>query len=466
MTRLDYHRRRAVDIARTLSHARELQRRERWPHAALDRHRQQRLQQLVHHAASHSPLWRERLAGALREPVELAKLPVLDKQTLMERFDELICDRRLSRAALLTRLDGIERDELYLGEYRAMASSGSSGRKGLFVYDRDGWVGILAQLARANAIIGLPGLRLPRLRSAGIGGGSATHMSRRIADTLAGATRLCSLPATLPLDEIVSALNEFQPDCLSAYPSIAALLAEEQASGSLRIAPRWVSTSGELCSAQTAERIGAAFGVRPANQYATTEGLWGCSCEHGQLHLFDDMTLVENVDSDGRPAPPGTPGTRLLVTNLFNRVQPLIRFEIADVITVNPEPCACGRSLLRLAAIEGRADDVLWLSGAGGPVAAHPLQFAALTSDRNVREFQICQEGELLRVPVVLAQHADSTRAILRIHDALTANLRRLGVAEPRIEVQPCAALQRPASGKLRLVIADPAHQVEHARGH
>jgi hypothetical protein len=101
---------------------------------------------------------------------------------------------------------------------------------------------------------------------------------------------------------------------------------------------------------------------------------------------------------------------------------------------------------------------VLWLSGASGPVAAHPLQFAALTSDRDVREFQIRQEGDLLRVPVVLAQHADSTRATIRIHDALTASLRRLGVAEPRIEVQPYAPLQRPASGKLRLVIADPQH--------
>ncbi len=451
-----YEQRRIVDVMRALRAGRTLEERERFTRPALEHHQRQRLDVLLRHAARHSPFWRERLAGSLGEgPVDLTALPILDKGTMMEHFDDLVTDRRLSRDTLLSHLDGLDRDELYLGCYRAMATSGSSGRKGLFVYDREGWVGIVAQLARCNAMIGIPRPRLPRLRVAAVGGGTPTHMTRRVADTVRGVNRVRSLAATMPLAEIVAALNEFQPDCLNAYPSVASLLAEEQLRGALRIAPRWLSTSSELRTPQATERITAAFGVRPADIYATTEGLWGSSCEEGAVHLFEDMTLIENVDSDGHPVEPGNPGARLLITNLFNHVQPLIRCEIADVVTFDPEPCRCGRSLKRLAAIEGRADDVLQLPGAHGPIAVHPLQFALLTGDRDVREFQIVQEGELLRVRVVLRDGAGTEQTTARLSERVAENLLGLGVRAPHVKVERCTTIERPPSGKVQLVIAD-----------
>ena len=80
------------------------------------------------------------------------------------------------------------------------------------------------------------------------------------------------------------------------------------------------------------DRFQEAFGVRPFNFYATTEGLYGHDCPAGSMHLFDDMCIVENVDENGDPVPPGEVGARLLVTNLFNRTQPLIRFEVTDLV--------------------------------------------------------------------------------------------------------------------------------------
>ena len=151
-----------------------------------------------------------------------------------------------------------------------------------------------------------------------------------------------------------------------------------------------MSTSSELLTPQTRQRIEAAFGVRPTDLYGTTEGIWGCECERRDgLHLFEDMCLVENVDADGSPVPAGEPGAKLLITNLYNHDQPLIRFELTDAVAFDPEPCPCGRSLRRLRAIEGRADDVIVLDG----VAVHPMQFAVLTADRGVREFQVVQRA-------------------------------------------------------------------------
>ena len=106
--------------------------------------------------------------------------------------------------------------------------------------------------------------------------------------------------------------------------------------------------------------------------------------------------------SDGRPVPAGEPGARMLVTNLHNRVQPIIRLAVSDVHDLHPEPCPCGRPLVRAAAIEGRSDDVLSLPArAGGAVTVLPAQFAVVSRDRGVREFQVRQEPGGLRVLVV-----------------------------------------------------------------
>jgi phenylacetate-coenzyme A ligase PaaK-like adenylate-forming protein len=453
---MGYRAKRLIDVMRGLRAARALAERERWPRGRLERHQGERLEAIVRHAAAHSPFYRARLAGLPdRGPIELRALPTLDKATMMERFDELTCDRRLRREALLEHLESLDGDALYLGQHRVMTSSGSSGRKGLFVYDREAWVGILAQFFRYTAMAGVRP-RLPRLRVAAIGGGSATHMTRRVAATAAvGVHRTLSLPATMPLDRLVDELNAFQPQFLNAYPSMAMLLAEEQRAARLRIAPERMSTSSELRTPEMTERIAAAFGVHPVDLYGTTEGLWGASCEHGSLHLFEDLCIVENVDEDGAPVPDGERGSRLLVTNLFNRVQPLIRFELSDVVTIDPEPCPCGRPLRRVLALDGRADDILYLDGARGPVAVHPLQFGAVTADRDVCEFQMVQEGERLRLRVVLREGAAVAEASERLQARATERLIAVGVQEPQVEVEPCDRLERPA-GKLQMVVADP----------
>ena len=87
---------------------------------------------------------------------------------------------------------------------------------------------------------------------------------------------------------------------------------------------------------------------------------------------------------------PARSGARLLVTNLFNRVLPLIRFEVSDLVALDPEPCPCGRSLMRVRSLEGRAEEVLDVGG----VTVHPMQFALVTADPDVREFQVVQEGD------------------------------------------------------------------------
>jgi phenylacetate-coenzyme A ligase PaaK-like adenylate-forming protein len=336
-----------------------------------------------------------------------------------------------------------------------MTTSGSSGRKGLFVYDHGGWNAIGGQWMRASAWYGVKP-KLPRTKLAMLRGSSVTHMSAQGGRSLqVGIHRVLALPVTAPIEEQVAALNAYQPDYLNAYPSAAMRLAEEAEAGRLRISPSSMSTSSELRTPAMSERIAAAFGVQPFDLYATTEGLFGSECErHDGVHLFDDASLVENVDEDGRPVPPGTPGARLLITNLHNRVQPIIRLAVADVMTIHPEPCPCGRSLMRAAAIEGRHDDVLSLPArGGGTVTVLPAQFSVVTRDRAVREFQVRQEPGGVRVLVVPCGDGDPGLEA-RLRGAVAQALTDAG-ADARVEVECRRELAR-QGGKLQIVHAAP----------
>jgi phenylacetate-CoA ligase len=468
-SKLRYQRRRLADVAAALRQVRTQTRGEQGPRAQLAHHQQQRLESVVRHAATHSPFYRRRLAetGALGDgPVQLQRLPVLDRSLLMERFDELVSDPRLRRDQLLDWVGRLTVDQLYLGRYRVMVTSGSSGRPGLFVYDAAGWRSIATQMVRISGWAGLQP-SLPRQRLALLGGATPSHISRQGAATCSvGLHRVLSLPVTLPLPQLVQALNQFQPTYLHVYPSVAMWLADEQQAGRLRLAPQMLVTIGELRTPEMAQRLQDAFGVHPFNAYGTTEGLWGSECQHHQgIHLFEDTTLVENVDADGQPVPAGQPGARLLVTNLHNLVQPLLRLEVTDLVTLDPDPCRCGRTLVRISAIHGRSDDVLSLPAHdGGRVAVHPLHFALLTRDPQVREFQVLQDGSVLRILIVPSHAATASDDPLepRLGQAVAQQLLGLGAHDPQVTVERRHQLPRSAGGKLKLVIADPASRPVH----
>lgn len=440
-TRLGYHAKRFADVGAALRAAKDATARERWSRDRLEAFQQERLA-LLRARASQVPFWREQLADGAA--------PVLDKAAMMDHYDALVTDPLLRRGELERHLGAIDRDELHRGEFRVMTTSGSSGRPGLFAYDRAAWVALTTQFLRYTDWVGTRP-RVPRRRLAAVVGGAPTHMSRRVAASVdVGLHRILPLSVTQPVPDLVEALNAFKPDFVNAFPSIACVLADEQLAGRLRLELEGMSTSSELLTPNARDRIERAFGVRPSNFYATTEGLWGTTCpEHGELHLFEDFCVVENVDDAGRPVPDGRPGSRLLVTNLFNHVQPLIRLEVNDSITFEPSPCPCGRPFRRLRAVEGRTDDVLRVRG----VTVHPLQFAFLTKDPQVRQFQVVQHGDRVRLRVVV----DDDRELDRLGRAMTSRLRETGVQDPLVDVERVRGFERPASGKLRLVVADSA---------
>ena len=455
---------RLADMAAAMRLGRELIGHDRWTVEQLEAFRRRRLGELVRHATADSPFYRERYAGLdPGDPVELRRLPTVDKATVMERFDDLVCDRRLTLAAVEAHLDGLTRDELLLGRYRAMATGGSTGRKGVFVADRAEWRQYLAGFFRWNHYVGLAP-RLPRRRRiASIAAARPLHMTYRMAASIdVGLYRGLRLEAATPLADMVEALNRYQPEFVYAYGSVLGLLAAEQLDGRLRIGPTAIASSGETHTDELRDAIRAAWGTSSFELYAMTEaGILGSHCDrHSGIHLFEDQAIVEVVDERGRPVPDGQVGHKLLVTNLVLRTQPLIRYEVSDMVAVAGERCPCGRPFPLLAAIEGRNDDILYLpAAAGGTAAVHPLALrTALAGIPGLAQYKVVHDRDGLHVRAALRPAADPTHTVRLVTDRLVENLAAQGVARPPVQVELRDDLQdeRDTAGKFKLVESRP----------
>src|SRR5262249_59331262 len=108
-------------------------------------------------------------------------------------------------------------------------------------------------------------------------------------------------------------------------------------------------------------RTAAAGGVAPFTVPASTEtGLIAADCDrHAGLHVFEDYVLLEAVDADGRPVPDGEPAPPGPADEPLESHQPVIRYELSDLVTIDSSRCDCGRTLRRLVALDRRSDDLL-----------------------------------------------------------------------------------------------------------
>ena len=248
------------------AHAKTLLQRDRWSREELLAYQQDRLRGLVRHAVERSPYYRATL-GPGAERAELSELPTLSKQVLMDEFDRVVTDRRLRMSDLEPFLARADAGALYLGEYRIFSTSGASGIPGLFLYSQAEFAHWVAVFVRSFVRLGMT----PETRIVGIGAPRALHLSRQvIAAMQAGREGAPRLSVTMPLDEMCAALDAYRPDVLAGYPSVIALLAEEQLQGRLGIAPRVVLTTSEVLTEDAAARIEAAW-TKPVEGYFTTE---------------------------------------------------------------------------------------------------------------------------------------------------------------------------------------------------
>lgn len=431
---------------RVLGRRRRFEQSCRWNVERLQAHQRAQLASTLQLARGNSPFYARFHRGL--EDRALEDLPILTKSIMMENFDALITDRAVRLAdvdAWLQRDDGTG---LYRGRYVALATSGSTGQRGVFLYNSAEWIDCLASISRPMKWAGVTPNPFRPLRSTMVTSTTPWHYSARVGRSLA--TRMLPtlrLDAGEPVDSMVRRLNDWQPHILVAYPSVLRQLADEQMLGRLRIGPRFCATSAEVLTAETRRRIREAWGVGVFETYGATEyAPIAAECEAGRRHLFDDGAIIESVDDRGRAVPPGELGDRVLLTIFDRHTQPLIRYEISDMIRISDKPCECGRPFRRMEEIEGRQEDVLYF----GDVAIHPNVFHRVLETVPASGWQVIQEEAGIIVNLTGLRDENARKSIA---SGLRGLLEAEGIVAPAVRVDAVAELKRGKTGKAPLIV-------------
>jgi phenylacetate-coenzyme A ligase PaaK-like adenylate-forming protein len=439
--------------------------------SVLAQRQQERLQALLRGAMNNSPFYREHLAGVVPAHTRLQDLPSVGKAQLMARFEDWVTDPDIHWAdvqALLT--DTSRMAEPYLGRYLVWESSGTTHQPGVFLQDAPSLAvyDALQALRRSDPNPWQRSLDsfwlTERIAFVGATEGhfaSVVSMLRlgQLNPCLAQSQRRLSIMQ--PLEALLDELNAFEPSVIATYPTVAALLAEQARRGALHFSPREIWTGGETLSDAVRHTVQTSLGCTVRNSYGASEFLtlaWECS--HGHLHANSDWVILEPVDQQGQPVAPGTPSYTTLLTHLANQVQPLIRYDLGDQLTVHLERCACG-SHLPVIEVLGRHDDVLVMRNAHGQqVSLLPLALTTvLEEEAGVFDFQVRQLDA--RTLTLWLGETLEEGAAQRCQTALKKYAAQQGLPQLKLQVERGHQIPKGRSGKLQRIVAlasaDPA---------
>ena len=412
-----------------------------WPLERLEALRLQRLRALLDHAGAQVPYYRDLFARLGFDPQavtslgDLQRLPFLTKTEIRANTEDL----KSAQAQGLARFN----------------TGGSSGEPLVFFIGKERVSHDVAAKWRATrwwgVDIGDPEIVL---------WGSPIELSSqdRVRQWRDALMRTQLLPAfEMSAEKVagfIDVIRRTRPAMLFGYPSAFAHIARQAESQGIRLDDLGIKvafvTSERLYDHQR-ELIERVFGCPVANGYGGRDaGFIAHQCPSGGMHLTHEDIVVEIVDAQGRVLPHGESG-EIVVTHLATRAFPFIRYRTGDVGTLDPKPCACGRTLPLLKEIQGRSTD--FLVAQDGTVM-HGLSLIYIVRDlAGVRQFKIVQESlEQTDILLVTDERFDPANlaavergAKARLGAGVTVNVRLVSEIPPE------------KSGKYRYVVSKVA---------
>lgn len=449
MPRAAYERMRAAHLNAVQARLEDQVARLDWPRSRIEHYQNRRLRSLLTVARERSPFHARRLEGLDPSDVsvaDLASLPVMTKQDAQEHWDAIVTAPGLDRA----RAERILAEQQWFSYTEAsqqiFSSGGSSGVRGVYVWDWEFFASAACLAWRTQAREELRAAKAVRgARLAVLEAGVPPHASTPLFDipTTPGMETVV-IAAGAPFAEVLAAVAVARPTHLVGYPTVIGRLARAALAGELRIKPVRVSTNSEPLLDEDRQAIREAWRAPIHNVWGSTEiGVQAVGCGRGEgLHLCEDEVVIERVDDDGRPVGPDEPAARTLATGLANRTFPFIRYDLGDQVTPLPGPCACGSAFARIADVDGRHDDDFRYGATTVPSIAFRH---VLGTDARISEYQVAQTAAGADIVVVGDPDVEA------LTTALVDALRRHGLPEPVIRIRVADSLQRnQASGKLR----------------
>lgn len=370
-------------------------------------------------------------------------LPLVDKAAMMEAFDTFNT-RGVTREAAMRVALAAERDRDFRETVDGCTvglSSGTSGHRGLFLVseaEQTRWAGTI--LARA-----MPDLR-PGHRVAFF-----LRANSRLYERTSQVVHFRFFDLMAPLGETLDALDRFRPQLIVGPPSLLGLLADAKRAGTLHAAPARLISVAEVIEPQDRAAISEAFQAPVGEVYQCTEGLIAVACTAGALHVQEDVMVVqyEPVGAGGeeRALP--------ILTDLWRTTQPIIRYRLGDVLHRDATPCRCGSTWQRIAAIEGRQDDLCWFPQADDTlrlIFPDAIRRMILLADDGIREYHADQSAPgALHVMLNMRDDARFAAAATRVRQSVTEALAAYGCLATRIDVSAGVPVPAPGAKRRRI---------------
>ncbi len=415
-----------------------------------------RFSSLLHFAWEHSAYYHESFvkAGLKKEDLchcSLSRIPIMDKETLMDHFDEVITTGEVTQKMLCEFDESHEMADKELpGGYHIVHSSGSTGEPQFFLYDADAWDELMSGIVRGA----LWGMTIPQIIKLFAGGIRILYIAAAdgryggvmaVDDAVLGlGGRFRSLDLNRPLTEWEETIREYRPNVVIAYPSALKILAGLVEKEKVSLSLKRIITCGEPLSASLREYLEKIFGLPIINFYGASESLAigvETDPEEGMV-LFDDMNIVEVQDGE------------LLITCLYNYAQPIIRYRIKDQMQLSE--AEIHPSFSRAKGQVFREEDVLWFQNENGQDEyLHPLAIEGFCIE-GLLDYQFVQESN--RSFRMLAQITGEDGADFikeRMHELMGRILKEKHLTNVRFEISFIdKILPDTKTGKKRLILA------------
>lgn len=304
---------------------------------------------------------------------------IINKKIMLQNFDNLNTAKlKLNEVLSVGQKSEDNRDfSPKLNGYSVGLSSGTSGNRGVFVtsdYERAMWCGIM--LAKI-----LPWSIFKKTKIAFF-----LRANNNLYETVNSASLIFKFfDLKKDYKKNLQDLNTFQPDLLISPPTMLEIIAEAQEKKEISINPTKIISVADVLYEDKKNKIEGIFQQTIHQVYQATEGFIAHTCKYGNLHINEDIMYVKKKYLDKNRFVP-------VITDFVRKTQPIINYELNDILVEDTSPCPCGSQFTRLSKIEGRCDDILKFED----VIIFPdfIIRSILKVNQSIENFQIIQLDE------------------------------------------------------------------------
>lgn len=413
-----------------------------WSKERLISHQTQRLEDILGYAGNHSPYYKRIITD--KKPV-LHKVPIMDKATMMEHFD-VINTAGLKRDELVAYRIEQEKaglSHLFAGKYSVGLSSGTSGNKGLTVLspaEREAYGcllfarnGIPAHIKQKRILFALR-INNPAFMEVTRFGVTMVHVDY-----------------TKAPEEMIHIVGEKRLNILAGPPSLLAMLAQRREKIGHPVEA--LISYAEVLEPHLKVELERVFNAPVVQIYQGAEGFIGSTCRAGNLHLNEDVIYGEEAEAND----PEGKIKSLLITDLYRKTQPVIRYALHDLVEFADEPCSCGSQFRVIRRVHGRSDDVLHLKARDGTIRYLFPDYVCRSINQasdDVLEYQACQHApDKLEIRLVLKSGADRVAIESNIRQRLTDWMTKTGGEPGDIFFTETPPQKNPRSHKMIRVV-------------